>query len=254
MHWPAPWSSDCSVSEASTMTALLTHTDWQELRRWHVQHGRHSLPWRQNRTHWRILVAETLLRRTRADAVRGVFEDLIVRFPDPESVVLDPDDWRLQVQSLGLGIRATTFVKTCLELTRPQHSLGTMTKSELQRLPGVGHYVATAVRCFAGSDTDIVVDSNTIRVASRLAGTAVTQAAHRSSKVQRLVRSLSPASTIGNAEDNFALLDLGALVCRPRQPECTACVLRQICASARVDTESQATGSTAILDREAPIT
>ena len=242
-----------SAKELNRRAAPLTHTDWQELRRWYARHGRHSLPWRQNRTHWRILVAETLLRRTRADAVRKVFEGLVDRFPDARSVVLDPDGWRLQVRSLGLGIRATTFVSTCLELTRSQYSLDKMTKSELQCLPGVGHYVATAVRCFAGSDTDIVVDSNTIRIASRLTGTTITQAAHRSNRAQRLVHSLSPVSTIGSADDNFALLDLGALVCRARQPECSVCPLRQVCASARTDTQPQAAGPRPILDPETSI-
>lgn len=212
---------------------LLTQADWRSLRIWYRRHGRHSLPWRRNRTHWRILVAEVLLRRTRADAVSRVFDDLLNRFPDAGAVVLDPDGWREAVRSLGLSIRADDFVRTCRELTESRQSLEIMTRQELEKLPGVGHYIATAVRCFAGSDSGIVVDSNTIRIAGRLGGVASSQAAHRSRSVQRLVGRLSPDSTVGTADDNFGLLDLGALVCRVRQPDCAACVLRRICVTGR---------------------
>jgi A/G-specific adenine glycosylase len=208
---------------------LLTQADWRSLRMWYSRHGRHSLPWRRNRTHWRILVAEVLLRRTRAGAVNRVFDDLLNRFPDARAVVLDPDGWREAVRSLGLGIRVDSFVKTCRELTESHQSLETMTRWELEKLPGVGHYIATAVRCFAGSDSGIVVDSNTIRIAGRLVGAAPSQAAHRSRSVQRLVGRLSPDSTVGTANDNFGLLDLGALVCHVHRPDCSACVLRHTC-------------------------
>src|SRR5205823_311548 len=93
--------------------------------------------------------------------------------------------------------------------------------SALKRLPGVGHYAAQAVRCFGFGEPGWLVDTNTIRVASRICGAEPDIAAHRTRRVQKLVQRLRDDGDPPGAEDNFALLDLAGLVCLTSQPRCT---------------------------------
>ena len=93
--------------------ALISGEDWARLRLWYRANGRHGLPWRHNITPWSMLLAETLLHRTKADAVAKLFPALIQEFPSPSSVVEHPERWIDSTNSLGLTWRSKTFLKAC---------------------------------------------------------------------------------------------------------------------------------------------
>lgn len=212
---------------------LLSPMDWARLRRWYRDHGRHTLPWRHKPSPWEILVAETLLRRTRADLAARLYSTLLAEFPDPLAVVRHPQRWRELTNPLGLAWRAETFIKACKALLKEHTGQIPRNETALLALPGVGHYVARGVLCFGFSRAAVLVDTNTIRLSARLSGRKADPARHRSPEIQRLVARLGAGGKAPGAHDNFALLDLAALVCLPQRPLCHSCPVVSACATGR---------------------
>jgi A/G-specific adenine glycosylase len=212
---------------------LISREAWAALRRWYADNGRHGLPWRDHRTPWKILLAEALLHRTRAEAAASLFPALLAQFPDPASVLASPGCWLTMVRPAGLAWRAEAFLACCAELVNRFGGRVPETRATLESLAGVGHYTAAAVRCFGFGLPSSLVDTNTIRLASRLSGEAASPAAHRADAVQQLVGRLGDRGQRPIAEDNFALLDLAALICVPSKPRCCCCPLRSCCVTGR---------------------
>jgi A/G-specific adenine glycosylase len=208
---------------------LLSPAAWADLRRWFERHGRHSLPWRRDRTPWRVLVAEAILHRTRADTASRVFSEVAAEFPDPASVLACADRWRELIRPAGLAWRGEAFLACCRALVDEFEGEVPASFELLSRLPGVGHYAASAVLCFAFGARISLVDTNTIRLASRISGIPLPPSAHRAARAHALVSRLGDRGQPPDATDNFALLDIAALVCRPNAPRCDICPLCPVC-------------------------
>jgi A/G-specific adenine glycosylase len=226
------------VTAGSPPDPLLATSDWQRLRRWYRRHGRHELPWRNNRTPWRVLLAETLLHRTRANSVAVLYPAVTEEFPTPATVVERPERWRELTRSAGLAWRAESFIRACSELVYRHGNRVPGETAALKELPGIGHYVASAVVCFGFGQRAMLVDTNTIRLAARISGEDLHPERHRSRAVRDVVSRLGPEGEAPDADDNFALLDLAALVCTPREPRCMLCPLRESCVTGRSRTET----------------
>ena len=212
---------------------LLSIQDWRRLRRWYRLHGRHYLPWRQGAQPWGILLAETLLRRTRAEIAARVYRQTLTVFRCPADVLAKPERWRLLTRPLGLAWRAETFLDACEILVRKHGGHVPATEANLLELPGVGHYVAGAVRCFGFAERTVLTDTNTIRLAARISGKTLDPARHRTTDVQLTVARLGPAGKPATASDNFALFDLAATVCRPVRPRCDVCPIATGCSTGK---------------------
>ena len=98
-------------------------------------------------------------------------------------------------------------------------------------LSGVGNYVADAVGCFGFGDPTVLVDTNTIRLANRIAGIDLCTSRHRSKAVREIVRRLGPNACSADSSDNLALLDLAAKVCKPTSPLCLKCPVQRSCST-----------------------
>jgi A/G-specific adenine glycosylase len=193
--------------------------------------GRHWLPWRQEPNPWRVLLAETVLHRTRADIAAIIYARLLTEFRDPATVVASPSRWRDLVRSAGLAWRAEAFLKCCEVLVKEYGGRVPSDLAFLEALPGVGHYTANAVRCFGFGMASVLIDTNTIRLASRISGEVAPKERHRARYVQQLVARLGDGGVPPSAEDNFALLDLAAVVCLPNKPICSECPVQMMCAT-----------------------
>ncbi len=221
------------MSAGASVEPLLGTRDWQRLRRWYGLHGRHDLPWRQSRSPWRVLIAETLLHRTRAASAAAVYPEVVRKFLSPEAVLDRPELWRELTRSLGLAWRAEKFLLTCSELVQGHGGRVPDGMPALEALPGVGHYVANAVVCFGFGRRAVLVDTNTIRLAGRVSGEVLDPSRHRNRAVRETVARLGADGRAPDADDNFAFLDLAALVCTPRAPQCTVCPLMEGCSTGR---------------------
>lgn len=215
---------------------LLSKAAWTSLRTWYRLHGRHELPWRNQRTPWRVLVAETLLHRTRADIAASIYPKLVQQFPGPRAILQRPSVWRDLLAPAGLAWRVEAFVECCKQLAARHGGQVPSERKALMALPGVGHYGAQAVLCFGYGQRASLVDTNTIRLAGRISGQAVLASAHRTRRVQELVARLGDGGCAPDASDNFALLDLAALICLPATPRCRCCPIECFCETGRAGT------------------
>lgn len=133
----------------------------------------------------------------------------------------------------GLAWRARLFVETCQILLDRYDGQVPADREALLGLPGVGHYVAGAVRCFGFGLREPLVDANTIRLAGRVAGVDLDARKHRAKAVQRTVYGLGDQGAAPDAYDNFALLDLAILVCKASDPAHSDCPIIESCATGR---------------------
>ena len=204
-------------------TSSLSSRDWDSLRIWHDEYGRHHLPWRADSTPWKVLLAEVLLHRTRATAVERLYDETLSRFPGPEAIVRRPADWLQTTRPAGLAWRAQSFISTCDSLVALHGSNVPSGWTDLTSLPGIGHYIASAVRCFGFGFPEAIVDTNTVRLASRITGEPLSSSHHRSRRVRQAVVGILANGIAACARDNYALLDLASLICRSTEPLCHRC-------------------------------
>jgi DNA (cytosine-5)-methyltransferase 1 len=200
------------------------HEARDDLLEWHRDRSR-QFPWRStDRDPWHVLMAEMCLHRTRADQVAPVFQALLRIAPTPQAMVTNASDALEAMQSLGLRWRAENIVKVAEALLELFDGQVPDNDLELRTLPGVGDYVAQAVLCFGFGRRAVLIDTNTVRIVSRLNGRDATRRWQLRLDLHRMAGARGP-----DAEFNYALLDLGALVCKAGKPLCGECPLREHC-------------------------
>jgi len=182
-------------------------------------------PWRVNRTPYKVLIAELLLKRTTRQAVLREFPKFIQRFPDFNAVFNAP---MVEVEEafrhLGLYKQRAKQLKQLAEVIIKKYSGKIPDKWEdLVALPGIGVYLAGAVLSFGYGKKAPVLDSNVIRLLSRLTGIKV----KRHEDYLKLLWKLIPDEE--HDYFNYGLIDLGALICHYKQPRCESCPLKDFC-------------------------
>ena len=210
-------------------TSALSCQTWDSLRTWHDEHGRHHLPWRVAPTPWKVLLAEVLLHRTRVTSVERLYDGALNRFPSPEAIVRRSADWLQTTGPAGLAWRALSFISTCNSLVALHRSEVPSGWTDLTSLPGIGHYIASAVRCFGFGFPEVIVDANTIRLTSRITGEPLSSSHHRSRRLRQAVANILANGTAACGRDNYALLDLASLICRTEKPLCGRCPVLSGC-------------------------
>lgn len=201
---------------------------------WHGS-NRRVYPWRLGVDPWHVLMAEMCLQRTRADQVLPVYEELVRIAPTPRAMVENADRALETMLSLGLRWRAANIVDCARVLVDVYGGEVPEDELEIQTLPGVGDYVTQATLCFGFGRRSVLIDTNTARIVGRLHGRAE---ARRRWQLRLDLYSLAGAEG-PDADFNYALLDLGALVCTARAPECEICPVRRRCATG-AETEADA--------------
>jgi A/G-specific adenine glycosylase len=190
---------------------------------WFAAHRR-PLPFRADRTPYRVLVAEVMLQQTRADTVGPFLERFLRRFPDPPALAAaDEDDVLAAWQGLGYYRRARALRQAAQEMVARHGGRVPVEPDALRALPGVGPYIAAAVGAFAFGRDEAAADANVRRVVARLCD--------RERPEPELPAALLPPGR--GADWNEALMDLGSLVCLPRAPRCAACPVEELCLGRR---------------------
>ena len=195
---------------------------------WARGHARH-FPWREPGVSvYKILVAEVLLKRTTAAAAARVFPSFIARFPDPESLRRAPTgEVEEALRPVGLYRQRAKGLKEMAEYLVGEHE-GRVPDSltELEKVPHLGPYSSRAVLSFGHGRPAAIVDSNVVRVLGRVYR-------RRLGKSPSLSATQALADLLLDAENhqafNWALLDLGAKVCRYGTPLCGECPLAGSC-------------------------
>lgn len=194
---------------------------------WFKKNGR-FYPWRQTEDPFRILIAEMMLRRTRADQVKPVYERFFNEFPCVESVA-DADEQKIEqiLHPLGLKWRVPALRLVAGELRDKYNCRVPERREELEKLPGVGQYVAGAVLSIGYGKKEWIVDSNIVRLFRRYFGIRTSKEGRRDKPVIDMAKVYVSCKNPGKA--NLALIDFASLVCRPHKPACNSCCLAENC-------------------------
>ena len=199
-----------------------------ELLAWFSAHRR-VLPWRQNRTPYRVWISELMLQQTRVDQVIPYYRRFLKRFPGLRSLAAAPRADVLKLwEGLGYYSRAVRAQETARYLVEQKGGRFPRTLDGLRALPGIGPYTAAAVGSLAMGLDAAVVDGNVIRVLSRVMAYGHDARRPESQALfQEWATALMPPGQAG--EFNEAVMELGAILCTPRQPTCPKCPLRSVC-------------------------
>lgn len=196
---------------------------------WFDSNGR-DFPWREGgRSPYEILVAEILLQKTRANRVEEIYLDFLERLPSIKSINSSSRRKIKKILSpLGLQERRSRLLKRISrKIIAKYDGKIPSDKKKLEELPGVGPYISKATLCFAFGKKVPVLDANVARILGRCFSLDYKGDLRRKEKLKRLSRTLLSDE---NPQDyNYALLDLGALVCTSGNMKCGECPLANHC-------------------------
>jgi A/G-specific adenine glycosylase len=171
-----------------------------------------------------VWLSEVMLQQTTVSAVTPRFERFVARWPTVEALASAADEEVLsEWAGLGYYARARNLI-ACAREVAVRGGFPT-TEAELRKLPGIGEYTAAAIAAIAFGESAVVLDSNVERVAARLRGFE----RPGKSQLRQAVAAMTPAHRAGDFAQ--AMMDLGAMICRPRNPLCGECPLSGDCAA-----------------------
>jgi A/G-specific adenine glycosylase len=206
---------------------------------WYDSSGR-ELPWRVSTDFYRVWLSEIMLQQTRVEAVIPYYLRFLEKFPSIEALAGAPESDVLTAWS-GLG-----YYSRARNLHRAAKTLGARglpiaypsTYDEVRALPGAGPYTAAAIASIALELPHAAVDGNVIRVISRLTN----DASESTSVAARREFTAQAAALLDRrrpGDFNQAMMELGATVCLPGTPACSACPVEKFCAARAAGTERE---------------
>jgi A/G-specific adenine glycosylase len=214
------------------MTDAALPTPASELITWYDV-ARRDLPWRRTRDPWSILVSEVMLQQTRVETVIPYYLRFLARFPTPAALAAAPLDEVLALWAgLGYYRRARLLKQTAQAVAARPDGAFPRDAASLAKLPGIGPYTAGALASIAFDAVEPLVDGNVARVLARLfriEGDPRSGAARKA--VWATAAQLLPRERPGDF--NQALMELGATLCLPANPRCSACPLAHRCEAHR---------------------
>jgi A/G-specific adenine glycosylase len=193
--------------------------------------NRRDLPWRQNPEPYSIWVSEIMLQQTRVSAVVDHYRAFLKRFPTLASLAqAREEDVLAEWSGLGYYRRARLLHKAAQFVAGHLDGKLPATAEELRVLPGIGAYTAAAIASIAHGEAVAVVDGNVERVLCRLSGWELGSRAGGAAlrrQIDALAEQLVDPDRPGDF--NQAMMELGATVCLPRNPQCPTCPLAVEC-------------------------
>jgi A/G-specific adenine glycosylase len=208
------------------------------LRAWYRRHRR-DLPWRRTSDPYAIWVSEIMLQQTQVATVIGYFERFLAAFPDIAALAAADEREVLGLwEGLGYYRRARQMHAAARLLVDDHDAVFPRELEQVQQLPGIGRYTAGAIVSIAFDKPAPILEANTVRLFSRLIGFRGDPASVAGQKqLWRTAENVLPARGCG--EINQALMELGSLVCTPRDPDCGRCPLAKVCVARRENAQRE---------------
>jgi A/G-specific adenine glycosylase len=197
---------------------------------WYAGNAR-DLPWRRgDATAWGVLVSEVMLQQTPVQRVLPVWTRWVADWPRPADLAAVPRGDAVRAWGkLGYPRRALRLHAAATEIVSRFDGEVPASYGDLLALPGVGDYTAAAVAAFAFRRRHVVLDTNVRRVLARVVAGAELPPVSLTRAERSVAERLLPADGAEAATWSVGLMEMGALVCRPAAPRCTACPLRDDC-------------------------
>jgi len=196
---------------------------------WHSAHGRHDLPWQQDRTPYRVWVSEIMLQQTQVATVIPYYQRFMERFADVTALADAPIDEVLHLWTgLGYYARARNLHRAAVKVRDEFGGRFPTTFDEVAGLPGIGRSTAGAILSLSLGQRHAILDGNVRRVLSRHFGI---EGGPAQKEVTALLWARATRCTPAQHADTYnqAMMDLGATVCTRRNPLCAFCPLTQDC-------------------------
>ncbi|MFH2063828.1 MAG: A/G-specific adenine glycosylase [Pseudomonadota bacterium] len=202
------------------------------LLQWYWKNDR-NLPWRQTKDPYRVWISEVMLQQTRIEAVIPYFMRFIERFPDLKSLAESDLQSVLKLwEGLGYYARARNMHKAAKIICDQYQGRLPETRDELLLLPGVGEYISAAVASISFHIPVSVIDGNVKRILARLFTDPTpvndtTAKRHFEGHAEKLLDRENPG------DYNQAVMELGQMICKPRNPVCMDCPIQLYCEAFR---------------------
>jgi A/G-specific adenine glycosylase len=195
---------------------------------WYKKNKR-DLPWRQTRDPYKIWLSEIILQQTRIAQGLDYYLKFINRYPDVCSLAQASENDILKLwQGLGYYSRARNLHLTAIKIDKEHQGRFPDNYNDLLKLKGIGEYTAAAISSIAFNESRPVVDGNVLRFLSRIAGiTAPVDTNAGKKQVTDIAVKLIDKKQPG--EFNQALMEFGALYCKPKNPNCNDCIFKNKC-------------------------
>lgn len=199
---------------------------------WYDQNKR-DLPWRSTRDPYRIWLSEVLMQQTRIEQGTPYYLRFLEAFPDVHALSNAEEEEVMKLwQGLGYYNRARNLHATARMVSEERNGVFPKEYTGLLKLKGVGTYTASAIASICFDEARAVVDGNVYRVLSRYFGieTAIDRPEGQR-EFQEVAQSLLPENRLGDY--NQALMEFGAVQCKPKNPDCGQCPLQHSCVALR---------------------
>ncbi|HVV55011.1 MAG TPA: A/G-specific adenine glycosylase [Mucilaginibacter sp.] len=199
-----------------------------ELIKWYNINKR-NLPWRDTTDAYIIWLSEIILQQTRVEQGKPYFYRFLEKYPDVRTFAAATEDEILNLwQGLGYYTRGRNMLRTARQVVEQYEDVFPTKYERLLSLKGIGEYTAAAISSFSANEPHAVVDGNVSRVLARYFGV---QEPINSTKGKKIIRDI--AYEVLNKEHpglhNQAMMEFGALLCKPQNPDCSSCPVRAGC-------------------------
>jgi A/G-specific adenine glycosylase len=199
------------------------------LLKWNSEKNNRQLPWKGEKDPYKIWLSEIILQQTRVEQGLNYYKKFIDRFPDVHQLAAAKDTVIYKMwEGLGYYNRCKNLIETARNISKKRNGKFPETYDEILALKGVGNYTAAAIASFAFNLPYAVVDGNVYRVLSRVFGiNKPTDSISGKKYFTELADELLDKQNPGLY--NQALMDFGAVICKPLNPLCHACVFQKHC-------------------------
>lgn len=200
----------------------------QKLLDW-FQKKQRKLPWRVNYSPYEVWISEVMAQQTQISTLLPYYEKFISKFPTVKELAsADYEEVLKAWEGLGYYSRAKNLHTAAKEVMENYGGKIPETKEELQKLKGFGPYISSAVASIAFQEAVPVVDGNVLRVVARFFGLKDDISTIQTRKsFEKILEEVIPKKEARNF--NQGLMELGALICTPKNPNCEKCPLMKKC-------------------------
>ena len=220
--------------------------DWRsrfrkKILRWFDNNSR-DLPWRKTRDPYHVWISEIMLQQTQVSTVIPYFEKFTLKFPQVTDLAKADEEEVLRLwEGLGYYRRARQMHGAAKKIAEVHGGNFPETFDEVLALPGIGRYTAGAILSISKDQRLPVVEANTLRLYSRLIALRDPPTKAPAQRVLwEFAERVLPRS--GSGKFNQAAMELGSLVCTPRDPDCTGCPLNSSCATFELGLQKEIPG------------
>jgi A/G-specific adenine glycosylase len=205
------------------------------LMQWNRQQNTRKMPWKGEKDPYKIWLSEIILQQTRVEQGLKYYEKFVSNFPDLNKLAAAKDEKIYKLwEGLGYYSRCKNLIETAKVISKKLDGKFPNTFENIIALKGIGHYTASAIASFAYDLPHAVVDGNVFRVLSRFFGIKKPIDSTEGKKLFSQL-ALELLDKKQPAIYNQALMDFGAVICKPQNPLCSSCVFQDHCLAFKND-------------------